>query len=107
MPQARVRRTVPAERDYLQIWLYVAERSGQPRTADRLLRAFDKKLDLLAEFPRLGQERPELGTDVRTLPVGNYLLIYRPVKDGIELLRVIHGARDLRDVFIPQPPREE
>ena len=32
-------------------------------------------------------------------PVGNYILFYREVPDGIDLVRVIHGARDIPDIF--------
>jgi len=96
---ARVRRTVPARRDYLQIWLYIAENSIE--AADRTVDQFDDKLRLLAQFPGLGQIRDELGPSVRSYPVGNYLLFYRPLKGGIELVRVLHGARDLRRAFNP------
>jgi len=29
----------------------------------------------------------------------NYLIFYRPVEGGIEILRVVHGARDLENLF--------
>jgi toxin ParE1/3/4 len=60
---------------------------------------FDEKLKLLADFPGMGAMREDLGPSIRTFPVGNYLIIYRPMKSGIELLRVVHGARDLRRLF--------
>jgi len=51
----------------------------------------------------LGPARPELGADVRSLPLGKYLIIYRPVKGGIELVRFVHGARNLRRLFRRRP----
>ncbi|MFM6138177.1 MAG: type II toxin-antitoxin system RelE/ParE family toxin [Cuspidothrix sp.] len=36
---------------------------------------------------------------MRYFPVGNYLILYREIKDGIEIVRVVHGARHLPDVF--------
>jgi toxin ParE1/3/4 len=102
----RVRRTVPARRDYLQIWLYIAENSIA--AADRTVEEFDEKLRLLAQFPGLGQSRDDLEPSVRSYPVGNYLLFYRPVKGGIELVRVLHGARNLRRAFnSPGRPRRK
>jgi toxin ParE1/3/4 len=31
-------------------------------------------------------------------PVGKYLILYRAAADGIEVVRVVHGARDLERV---------
>ena len=35
---------------------------------------------------------PRIG---RSFPLGNHLIFYRPIDDGIELVRVLHGARDI------------
>lgn len=92
-----IRRTPASRRDYGAIWDYVAERN--PPAADQLLRTFDQKLALLSEFPGAGQARPEIRAKVRSFPVGEYLLFYRPIPGGIELLRVLHGKRELRRAF--------
>src|SRR5260370_39377034 len=92
-----IRRTSPSRRDYEAIWDYVAADNVQ--AADGLLRTFDEKLRLLSEFPGAGPARPELRPRLRSFPVGNYLLFYRPIRGGIELLRVLHGSRDLRKLF--------
>jgi toxin ParE1/3/4 len=36
---------------------------------------------------------------LRSLSVGNYLIFYRPLADGIEIVRVLHGARDIDSLF--------
>ena len=92
-----VRRTQLSKLDYQRIYDYIAV--DNERAADKVLRTFDEKLMLLSEMPGAGPARPDLGRTVRSLPVGNYLLVYRPIKAGIELLRVIHGARKVRRVF--------
>ena len=46
-------------------------------------------------------EHPTLA-GVRVFPVSRfkkYLVFYRPVADGIEILRVLHGARDIDDLL--------
>ena len=96
---ARIRRSVQSKVDYLEIWLYVAEQSRNPRAADKLTNTFDQKLELLAEHPGIGTERSELADGIRSFPVGSYLLFYRSIKNGIELVRVMHGSRDLRRHF--------
>ena len=37
---------------------------------------------------------------MRYLPVGNYLILYRTVAGAIEIVRVLHGARDLHAIFL-------
>lgn len=32
-------------------------------------------------------------------PVGNYLILYRPIEAGVEIVRVLHGARQWRDLL--------
>ena len=93
----RVRRTVQSKRDYVQIWVHIAERNFA--AADQLTQRFDDALDLLARFPGMGTSRDDLSPGLRSFPVGDYLLLYRRAKGGIELLRVVHGARDLRRLF--------
>lgn len=104
-----IRRTPTSRRDYELIWDYVA-REGSVDAADRLLRTFDARLLLLSDFPGGGRARPELRPRLRSFAVGNYLLFYRPIRGGIELVRVLHGARDLRAIFRqreePDRPRD-
>jgi hypothetical protein len=50
---------------------------------------------LLAENPRLGRLRPEIAPDARAWIVGRYLVLYRAQDGGIEVVRVVHGAREI------------
>ncbi len=93
----RVRRTRQARQDVAQLWRYIAERNFD--AAERWLSAVDDAVQLLGRFPGIGQRRPELGTGLQSYPVGNYLIFFRQGKDAIEILRVLHGARDLRQFF--------
>jgi toxin ParE1/3/4 len=49
----------------------------------------------------MGAERSDLATALRSWPLDNYLIFYKPLPDGIEVLRVLHGARDLPPFFLP------
>ncbi|HPM80454.1 MAG TPA: type II toxin-antitoxin system RelE/ParE family toxin [Candidatus Anammoximicrobium sp.] len=95
MPQLLL--TSEAEESRIQIWLHVAQDS--PDAADRLLERIDEKCRLYATQPEMGSPRPDLGRQVRCFSVGNYVVIYRPLEDGILILLVIHGARDIPTVF--------
>lgn len=43
----------------------------------------------------MGRLRGELATGLRSFPVGRYVIFYRALSNGIEIVRVLHGARDL------------
>ena len=50
---------------------------------------------MLVENPLAGRERPELRKNLRSFPVGNYVVFYSPVSDGIEVVRVMNGRQDI------------
>ena len=52
-----------------------------------------------ADHPLAAEARPDLAPGLRASPVGNYVIFYRPIHDGIEVVRVLHGARDIPAVF--------
>ena len=86
-----------AEQDLLDIWLYIAEDS--PINADRFLDRLQGKALNLAEFTEIGIDRPELAPNLKSFPVDRYVLYYRANTGGIELVRVLHGSRDISSVF--------
>ena len=83
--------------DLAEIWAYIAEDS--PHQADAFAAAIDREIRGLARRPLIGRARPELFTDLRSLRFGRYLIFYVPRKRGIEVVRVLHGARDLNPLF--------
>lgn len=85
-----------AETDLQEIWLSIALDS--PAAADRVLIEIGERMDRLAEFPEMGAPRPELAPGARILVVRSYLVLYEPTPDGVEVVRVIHGARNIDDL---------
>jgi toxin ParE1/3/4 len=70
-------------------------------TARRFRAEAQATLQRLAAMPGMGaryeHEHPAL-TGLRFFPLSrfrNYLIFYRPLADGIEVVRVLHGARDI------------
>lgn len=96
---ARVLRTLQSRQDYADVWDFIA--ADNPSAADRLIDTFDGTLELLAEAPGIGRLCEELAPSLRSFPVGNYVIFYRPIDDGIELIRVLHGARNIPRLFNP------
>ena len=92
-------RTAEAEKDLLALWDYIAQ--DNPEAATRLLLTIDEKCARLAANPQLGPARPDIAPEMRYFPVGSYLILYRIVTDEVEIVRVLHGARDLEAIFHP------
>lgn len=82
-----------AEEDLLKIWEYIAEDS--PKRADQFLDKLGNTLKMLAQFPEIGRSREELRQGVRSFAQAPYVIFYKNLKNGIEVLRVLHGARDI------------
>lgn len=93
----RVLRKPSARADLLDIWSYVAHDS--PAKADRVLDNINKHCPNLSRFPKMGRVRNELGASLRSFPAGNYVIFYREVSKGIEIIRVLHGARDIEGII--------
>jgi len=82
-----------AEADIEAIALYIAEDS--PSAALRWYGEMYAHCQRIAEMPGMGVARP----DLRTFPVGNYLILYRQTDDGAEVVRVVHGARRWQELL--------
>jgi toxin ParE1/3/4 len=94
---AEFQRTSQANHDLQEIWDYIAEDSME--SADRIVEEIEEKCALLADFPSMGHNCEELVEKLRSFPVRDYILFYQPLANGIVLVRVIHGARDIDAQF--------
>jgi len=98
---AYVRRREAARRDLVAQWVWYAENAGIER-ADQFLRVVESTLGLLATQPECGTlffvRKPEL-QGMRRFPLSDgfekILHFYFPLQDGIDLVRVVHGSREL------------
>lgn len=86
-----------AAEDLQEIWAYVAERDTE--AANRLVKEITKKFALLRDYPHAGREQPKLLLNLRSYAVKGYLIFYQPFEDRVEILRVLHGARDIESAF--------
>ena len=88
-----------ARADLDDVWLHVA--MAAPTAADRLIDRLLERCQSLAVHPELGPARPEITPDARMLVEGDYLILYRVRPDGVDLVRIVHGARKLAELFDP------
>lgn len=92
-----VHRTSLANDDLVEIALRIAK--DNPDAANAWLDSVDQKCRLLATMPEMGRLRPELIPEIRSWAVGDYVLFYQAVHEGIVVVRVLHGSRDLPSLF--------
>jgi toxin ParE1/3/4 len=101
---ARVIKRVAAKRDLTDHFVFLGENASVD-VARRFLHAANVSFQALAQMPELGAQRTFRNarfSSVRALPVKGferYLIFYRLLTDGVEILRVIHGARDIERLF--------
>ena len=93
-----VRISAEAEADLDAIWLYIANDS--PINADRFLERLVTTLTTtLSTLPLAGRTREEFEAGLRSFPVESYIAFYRVRNNTVEIVRIIHGARDLGAIF--------
>lgn len=82
-----------ARDDLADIWDYIADDSEA--RADAFIETIDRKFQTLAGRPGIGRLRDELKPSLRSFPVGRYVIFYFPLPDGVDIVRVLHSARDI------------
>jgi toxin ParE1/3/4 len=95
-------RDVPGDLD--EIWNYIGIENDNPAAAIRQIEMIRAKFALLATYPLLGELREDLGLGVRAFAAERYLILYRVNDRGVEIIQVVHSARDL-DVVVRRRPR--
>jgi len=93
-----------ADRDLDRAADYIAQHQDLD-TARRFFQAAEETFRLIATQPEMGRRKdfgnPQL-KGVRMCLMKEFdrhLVFYRPLKGGIEVLRIIHGARDIENLF--------
>ena len=86
-----------AKQELKKINRYIARFNSN--AARRLINRIKQQCKLLADFPEMGQKCDELEPDLRSFPVENYIIFYRLIDDGVQIVRVISGYRDLEVIF--------
>jgi len=88
-------------------------RQHNPRAALRFLAAAEATFKQLASMPGLGERFENDNTlyqDLRCFPISRFpwhIVYYKPLADGVVIIRVIHGARDIDRIFGPEDESEE
>jgi len=98
---SRFRLSPRAKTDLAEIRCNIAQ--DNPAAADRFINGFFDVFHLLARNLEIGQQRTELRQHLRSMSHGNYIVFFYPMKDGVEIASVVHGARDVDALFRAEP----
>lgn len=82
-----------AKRDLLDIWLWIARDSAT--VADAVLDRIEQRASKLSQHREIGVARPEIGEGARGLVIERWVVLYRLVDGGVQIVRIVDGARDL------------
>jgi toxin ParE1/3/4 len=67
--------------------------------SELFLSKLDAKFVKIAQFPNFGRQRNEILPSIRSLLIDNYIILYMPIRQDVEIFRVISGYRDLSALF--------
>jgi toxin ParE1/3/4 len=92
--------TPSAERDVSEIWDYISVDNTE--AADRVLAALESAMVKIAKNPGVGHWREELADKRhRFLLVYSYLIVYRYEAKPLQIVRVLHAARNVQSILSP------
>ncbi len=83
--------TPHAAADLEEIGDYIA--LDNPAAAMRTIERLEEISILLRDNPRVGAMRDDIAKGMRSFPVGSYLILFRSLDDGVEIVRYVHGAQ--------------
>jgi toxin ParE1/3/4 len=90
---------VLASRDLSAIAEYFADTNIEIEIGERFFRQFNRKCQQLIAFPSSGKSYGSIRADLRGLSIEGYIIFYRVLDDGIEILRVVSGRRNFPSLF--------
>ena len=87
-----------ADQDIQDIYEY-AEREYGADQAEAYTLELEIFLDRLVRNPKMGKQRDEIRSGLRSFPKGHHIIFYRILSDRIRVVRVLHSRRDLTRIF--------
>ena len=89
--------TLEAKKDLEEIHDFIAQ--DNPKIALSFINSIQDKCQSVASSPEIGRKREELGFELRSFPIKNYIIFYRIKNANIQIIRILHTARDIESIF--------
>lgn len=93
-----------ARDDMANIWLWVATSAGVT-TADTIADRLERRIATLADNPLMGPARSDIAEGARHLVCERWLALYRVTAGRVDVVRVVDGAQDLRNLAMREEER--
>lgn len=94
---ATIFKTSRAQIDAVHIWVYIAK--DNITAADNFIDQIEERLRQLAQNPLVAKAVPHIGNNIHQSIIGKYSIYYRPITEGIQVIRILHGARQPEDLM--------
>ena len=88
-----------AEADLLNLLEYGASQWGRD-AALRFVLSFHEVYQLLADYPQIGRERPEVNQEIRSWSHRGHIVFYRLYESRVLIARIIHGSADIKPIDV-------
>ena len=85
-----------AENDLDDIWHYLAVESASFDIASNAIDSINERIWLIAQRPQIGRRRDhDLRNGLRSFASGQFVILYRLIKDEVFIVRVVRGSREI------------
>lgn len=99
-PRARLLPAALADLTAIARW--IAEEARSQRVALAFVARLRERCDEIAALPgSLGRQREDLAPDLRSLAWRDYVILFRYVGGRVQVIRILHGQRDLPRLVTP------
>ena len=88
-----------AREDLKGIGRYIGEEQRRSSTAAKIMREIGEHCDALARVPYTGTARPDLDENIRITSWKRWVIVFRPARNGVGILRIVDGSRDFTQLF--------
>lgn len=84
--------------DLAAVWDYIGVEKCSPAAAHHVVERLFEAFASLARQPLLGEQRDDLGANVRAFVIRPYVVLYRPITNSVQIIQVVHSARDIQAI---------
>jgi toxin ParE1/3/4 len=90
-------RSAQAATDLRGILKFLQQRS--PAAAQRLATKINERCERLGQFPGMGRPRDNLRPGLRSIAVEGYVILFQATPTAVEIVRILHGARNIDSIM--------
>lgn len=87
-------------KQHRSIWMRLLPKPASSKAANNLNADENRaSLHTLSEQPLMGKSRNEIHGDIRSFPIDSHIILYFPLENDIDIVRVLGGGQDIESHF--------